>query len=87
MQNLKKNLLVVAKMIWGIWRIFMQVLKSLEIGTLMGSFCPNYIKVWAKKSTVELCVMTLENDAKFEVGLTCRLKNDMRKLVNFDLSA
>ena len=30
--------------------------------------------------------MTLENDAKFEVGLTCRLKNDMKKLVNFDLS-
>ena len=86
MQNLKKNLLVVSKMIWGIWRIFMQALKSLEIGTLMGSFCPNYIKVWAKTSTAELYVMTLENDAKFEVELTCRLKNDMRKLVNFDLS-
>ena len=30
-------------MIWGIWRIFMQAPKSLDIGTLMGSFCPNYI--------------------------------------------
>ena len=40
MQNLKKNLLVVAKMIRGIWQIFMRELKSLEIGTLVGSLCP-----------------------------------------------
>ena len=36
------------------------------------------------KSTEELCVITLENDAKFEEELTCALKNDMRNLVNFD---
>ena len=30
--------------------------------------------------------MTLENDAKFEEGLTCQFKIDMRKLTNFDLS-
>ena len=37
--------------------------------------------VWAKKSTEELCVITLKNDAKFEEELTSVLKNDMR---NFD---
>ena len=36
-----------------------------------------------KKSTRELCVITLKNDAKFE-ELTCDLKNDMGNLVNFD---
>ena len=30
--------------------------------------------VWAKKSTEELCVITLKNDAKFEEELTCALK-------------
>ena len=38
----------------------------------------------AKKSTEELCVITLKNDAKFEEELTCALKNDMRNLGNFD---
>ena len=40
MQNLKKNWLVVWKMTWGIWQIFTKTLKSLKIGTLMGSFYP-----------------------------------------------
>ena len=40
MQNLKKNWLVVWKMTWGIWQIFTRALKSIKIGTLMGSFCP-----------------------------------------------
>ena len=33
------------------------------------------------KITVELCVMTLKNDKKYEVELTCRIKIDIR---NFD---
>ena len=36
------------------------------------------------KSTEELCVITLKNDAKFEEKLSCALKNDMRNLSNFD---
>ena len=32
----------------------------------------------------ELCVMTMKNDAKFEVKLTCHFKTDMRNLTNFD---
>ena len=30
------------------------------------------------KSTEELCVITLKNDAKFDEELTCALKNDMK---------
>ena len=32
------------------------------------------------KITVELCVMTLKNDKKYEVELTCRIKIDIRNL-------
>ena len=37
------------------------------------------------KFTVELCVMTLKNDAKIEEELTCQFKID-RNLTNFDPS-
>ena len=32
------------------------------------------------------CVMTMKNDAKFEIELTCDFKIDMRNLTNFDQS-
>ena len=32
------------------------------------------------------CVMTMKNDAKFEIELTCDLKIDIRNLTNFDPS-
>ena len=38
------------------------------------------------KFTGELCVMTMKNDANFEEELTCRMKIDMRNLINFDRS-
>ena len=34
----------------------------------------------------ELCAMTMTNDIKFEVELTCQLKIDMSNLTNFDPS-
>ena len=40
MQNLKKNWLVVWKITWGIWKIFIKALDSVKIGTFLGSFCP-----------------------------------------------
>ena len=43
MQNLKKNWLVVWKMI-GIWQTFTRALESLNIAILMGSFNPKYKK-------------------------------------------
>ena len=36
------------------------------------------------KSTEELCVIKMKNDAKFEEQLTCHFKIGMRKLMNFD---
>ena len=36
------------------------------------------------KSTEELCVMKMKNDAKFEEELTSHFKTDMRNLTNFD---
>ena len=34
----------------------------------------------------ELCVMTMDNDAKIEEELTCQFKIDKENLTNFDLS-
>ena len=39
-QILKKNWLVVWKMTWGIWQIFMRTLENIKIGTFMEYFCP-----------------------------------------------
>ena len=41
----------------------------------------------SQKSTEELRVIILKNDAKFEKELTCALKNDMRNLINFHASS
>ena len=38
------------------------------------------------KSTQELCVMKMKNNAKFEEKFTCHFKTDMRNLMNFDPS-
>ena len=38
------------------------------------------------KSTEELCVMTMKNDAKFEKEWTCHFKIGKRNLKNFDPS-
>ena len=38
------------------------------------------------KSTEELSVMTMKNDAKFEEELTCDFKVDMKNFTNFDPS-
>ena len=38
------------------------------------------------KSTEELCVMKMKNNAKIEEELTCHSKIDMSNLMNFDPS-
>ena len=128
-------------MTWEIWKIFTRALETLNIGTLMGFFCPKLkmyeLKIyrgaichdneerckverridlsfqnwheefdefslehsktlnictlmgssWSKyimfdlKNAVELCLMTLKIDAKFEGTLICAFKNGMK---NFD---
>ena len=37
------------------------------------------------KFTNKLCVMTMENNAKYEEELNCQFKIDMRNLRDFDL--
>ena len=39
-QNLKKNWIVIWKMTWGIWQIFIRTRESVKISTFMESFCP-----------------------------------------------
>ena len=43
-------------------------------------------KCMSLKRKAELCVVTMKNDAKFEIELTCHCKIDMRNLTNFDPS-
>ena len=49
--------------------------KNLKIGTLMGSFIQSR-KCMSLKVTGEFCVMTIQNDAKFEQELICQFKID-----------
>ena len=60
MQSLKKNWLLVPKMIWGIWWILMRAVASLRICTLMCYFCRKYIMFEPKKCTVAMCHNTEE---------------------------
>ena len=39
------------------------------------------------KSTEELCVMKMKNDAKFEEELTCLFKIGIKNLIKFDPTA
>ena len=39
------------------------------------------------KFTRKICVMTMKNDAKFEIELTYHFKIDIKNLTNFDLIA
>ena len=45
------------------------------------------IQIFRWKSTEELCLMKLKSDAKFEEKLTLGSKNDMRNLVNFNVTS
>ena len=59
--------------------------ESLKIGTFIGSFIHSR-KCMSLKSTGELCVMAMKNDAKFEQVLTGQFKIDMKNVMIFDYS-
>ena len=59
--------------------------KSSKLGLSLNPFI-QIRKCMSLKFTGELCVMTMKNDAKFEIELTCHFKIDMRNLTNFDPS-
>ena len=84
MQNLKKK----TDLWFGKWpeefdKFSTRAHKILTIGTFIGSFYT--IRKYASlKLNGELCVMTMNNDAKFEIELICHFNIDMRNLTNFD---
>ena len=67
------------------FRLLTAHLKFHQICTFIGSFFRKHINI-ILKSTEELCLMTLKNDAKFEEELTCRFEIEIRNLTNFNLS-
>ena len=69
-----------------IWWNFTWAVKTLKFCTLIGSFCPNHVQ-FQPQSTEELSLMTLNSDPKFKEKLTFCLKNEMRYLMNFNLSS
>ena len=86
MQILKKNWLVVWKKTWEIWQIFTRALEKVsKLGLWWDPFVQSR-KGMTLKFTEELCVMTMNNNAKFEGKLTFHFKTDMRNLTNFDSS-
>ena len=85
-QNLKRNWLVVSKFTWGIWQILTWTPNSLKILHFNGLFLIKVYNVWAIKSTVELCLIALKIDAKFEWKLTCAFKSDMRTFTGWKIA-
>ena len=56
---------------------------SIKLGLWWDPFIQSK-KSMSVKFTEELCVMTIQNDAKFEEILTCRFKTHVRNLTNVD---
>ena len=75
-QPLKKDLLLVWKMRWEIWRILTRAVESLKICTFMGYFCRKYVMFELKKHRGVL-------SRKMTYGFT----NDIRNLMNFHASS
>ena len=62
---------------------YQSTFESLKIRLLLGPFIQSR-KCMSLKLTGDLCVMTMENDVKFEQKLTGQFKTDMRNLTIFD---
>ena len=61
-ESLKKNWLLIQKMTWGIWWILMQAVKFAKSALWCATFVESILCL-SQKSTEELCVITLKNDA------------------------
>ena len=64
----------------------MRAVWTMKIYTLIGSVCPKHT-IFRWKSTEGLCLMKMKSDAKFKGKLSFGSKNDMRNLVNFNVSS
>ena len=76
--------LVVSKMAWGIGWTFIRAPKSLKIVHWWAAFAQS---IHCQLENLGGIVMTLKGVAKFKRKLTCRLKNDIKNLVNFHASS
>ena len=85
MQDLKKNWLVVWKWHEGFSKFLPEHSKVSKLELWWDPFIKSR-KCMRLKFTMELCVMTMKNDVKFEEELTCQFKINMRNLTNFDQS-
>ena len=75
-QTLKKNWLLVCKIIWGIWWTLMGAVESLKIWTLMGYFCRKYVIIELRK-----------NRGAVWWKMFYGFKNDISNLMNFHTSS
>ena len=80
---LKRNSLIISKLIWGICQILTQALENLKNLPFNGILLNKVYNVWALKRIGELCLMTLNTDARFEGKMTCAFKADMRNFSKF----
>ena len=70
---------------WGIWQFSPEHSKVSKLEFWWGTFVQSR-KCMSFKFTEVLCVMTMNNDAKFEEELICHFKIDIRNFTNFDPS-
>ena len=85
MQNLRKTDLWFGKWHEGFGKFSPEHTKFSKLGLSLDPFVQSR-KFMSLKLKGELCVMTIKNNAKFVIDLTCHFKIDMRNLTNFELS-
>ena len=86
MQSLKKNWLWVPKWHEEFGEFYCEQWQVWKFALWCTTFA-NSTWSFSLKSTEEISLMTLKKDPNFEENLTFYLKNDMRNLVNFNLSS
>ena len=85
-QGLKTNWLLVPKITWGIWWILMRAVARWDICTFMYYLWQQHIKFQPKKYR-RIVSHDTEKRSKLWRKTDFYLKNDMRNLVNFNLSS
>ena len=81
--KLEEELTCRFKLTSGLCWVLTRALRILQISHFFRLPLTKVCNVWVKKSTEELCLMTLKIDAKFVGKLICTFKHDMRNLGSF----
>ena len=86
MQNLNESWLVLSRMIWGLWEIFTNALEVSELRLSMDPLAQS--RKWVSlKFKGGLCVITMNNDAKFREELSCQFKISHEEFNDFHPSS